>query len=174
MRRNTTVGRRGASCATDAARKKRRIQVRLHYKGGPHDRIGPIYVWDNGCGMTADELQRWATMGISQADAPDALSTSVRLPARCCTDQPARVWQASPVPRMAARESGDLEIDSSVVTGAISRFGVGAKRASFFLGRVIRVRRPLDASSVTRLSCRLPRKQSTIRLCRKRNCRKKR
>ncbi len=25
-------------------------------------------MWDNGVGMTADELRKWATMGISQSD----------------------------------------------------------------------------------------------------------
>lgn len=31
-----------------------------------------LAIWDNGAGMTKEELRRWATMGISQSDSADA------------------------------------------------------------------------------------------------------
>ncbi|KAF2077867.1 hypothetical protein CYY_000829 [Polysphondylium violaceum] len=71
-----------------------------------------ITVWDNGCGMNKDVLQRWATMGLSQADL-------LTMP----EDQ-------------AISASGKTE-GSHNFTGLISRYGVGGKKAAFYLGEEI-------------------------------------
>ncbi|KYQ90803.1 hypothetical protein DLAC_09444 [Tieghemostelium lacteum] len=65
-----------------------------------------IIIRDNGCGMTKDELQRWATMGLSQADLDP-------------TQDPSLV--------------------TSEISGLISRFGVGGKKAAFYLGSEVTV-----------------------------------
>jgi len=73
------------------------IQVRMREENGTVS----IFLWDNGCGMNANQLRKWATMGVTQSEVLGALPGS--------TDHSHR--------------------------GCISRFGVGAKRAGFFLGK---------------------------------------
>ncbi|PRP81795.1 putative fatty-acid-CoA ligase FadD9 (fatty-acid-CoA synthetase) (fatty-acid-CoA synthase) [Planoprotostelium fungivorum] len=68
-----------------------------------------IYVWDNGKGMKADQLRKWATMGESQCDDPSVQESRGK----------------------ANTDVGDR--------GFISRFGVGAKKAGFYLGKKITV-----------------------------------
>ena len=33
----------------------------------------PLYIWDNGKGMTPNQLKNWATMGVTQADNEDKI-----------------------------------------------------------------------------------------------------
>eukprot|EP01132_Coremiostelium_polycephalum_P008435 gene8435-10360_t len=65
-----------------------------------------ISFWDNGCGMNKDELQRWATMGKSQAD----IAAEVENPVDVVNNP-----------------------EDNTITGMISRFGVGGKKAAFYL-----------------------------------------
>eukprot|EP01133_Synstelium_polycarpum_P003680 gene3680-4235_t len=77
--------------------------IHINIKKPSSDGFTTITFWDNGCGMSKDDLQRWATMGMSQADI--------------------------------AKDSNRLkDMDSKTTTGLISRFGVGAKKAAFYLG----------------------------------------
>jgi hypothetical protein len=121
----------------------RRIQVRLEKRGNDSDPLGPLYIWDNGCGMTFDELKRWATMGISQMDLPPNVAAQ-----NAAAHAAARGANVAAAAAAAAADgddgsgeagNGDPRVDNSVVTGQISRFGVGAKRAAFFLGRRVKV-----------------------------------
>lgn len=120
-------------------------------------------VWDNGCGMTHEELQQWATMGISQASRLHFLPPQFCLIARATqSDRAANVAASQAHSLDAAPVDGNtfqvlsalcgviifnrntsrscVQMNRSVITGSISRFGVGAKRAAFYLGRSVRVR----------------------------------
>jgi hypothetical protein len=48
----------------------KKITVRLK------ERDQAVYIWDNGMGMTGDELNKWATMGVSQSDSATNSNTS--------------------------------------------------------------------------------------------------
>jgi hypothetical protein len=115
----------------------RRIQVRLEKRGNDTDPLGPLYIWDNGCGMTFEELKRWATMGISQMDMPPPPPPPGGGARGGATGDGGGGDDGSG--HVHSGGQSDPRVDSTVVTGQISRFGVGAKRAAFFLGRRIKV-----------------------------------
>ncbi|KAN0004303.1 hypothetical protein ACTFIZ_010471 [Dictyostelium cf. discoideum] len=93
-----------------------------------------IRIWDNGCGMNKDALQRWATMGLSQADLLDINGNDSGNNSN--SGEPA-VGTASSSSinnnnKQLAHSSGNGS--SEKATGLISRFGVGGKKAAFYLG----------------------------------------
>ncbi|GAM26398.1 hypothetical protein SAMD00019534_095730 [Acytostelium subglobosum LB1] len=74
-----------------------------------------IRFYDNGCGMTKNDLHRWGTMGMSQADV----------------------------------DGHDHTASGATITGMISRFGVGAKKAAFYLGTKVQVITKVSGSLFT-------------------------
>ena len=103
--------------------------------------LATIAVEDNGCGMTAQELNEWAVMNLSMQDrgiAPEEPAANARAGA-------------------AAAGAGA----GRFLSGELSFFGVGSKNAAFFLGNSIQVRpvpsRPAPATSPARYGPRLAR-----------------
>ncbi|EFA86710.1 hypothetical protein PPL_00513 [Heterostelium album PN500] len=87
--------------------------VKINIKKPDSRDLSSISFWDNGCGMSKDDLQRWATMGMSQADLEQKSQDTIT--------------------------SSDSVGSDKTATGMISRFGVGAKKAAFYLGTEILV-----------------------------------
>jgi len=61
--------------ALRSSTEKRQIQIRLKTSA---ESTGTIYVWDNGKGMNLQELKRWATMGLTQADYEDQVPENAK------------------------------------------------------------------------------------------------
>ncbi|KAK5578129.1 hypothetical protein RB653_003082 [Dictyostelium firmibasis] len=80
-----------------------------------------VRIWDNGCGMDKDALQRWATMGLSQADLLDVNGNETHGEGK------------SPIDNRQLMHSS-INGSNEKATGLISRFGVGGKKAAFYLG----------------------------------------
>ncbi|EGG25161.1 hypothetical protein DFA_03409 [Cavenderia fasciculata] len=87
--------------------------IKITIKKPDHNNISSIIIWDNGSGMNKEELQRWATMGMSQANSIDM--------------------------NQIVTKTSSSTPSSAATTGLISRFGVGAKKSAFYLGQEITV-----------------------------------
>ncbi|KAN0027109.1 hypothetical protein ACTFIU_009792 [Dictyostelium citrinum] len=112
---------------------KREIKVTIN-KPNSDLKTTSIRIWDNGCGMNKDALQRWATMGLSQADLLDINGNDNN-------GGYGEGGSTSTTTTTAATNSTNKQLIHSTgnganekATGLISRFGVGGKKAAFYLG----------------------------------------
>ena len=90
-----------------------------------------IAIEDNGCGMTAKELNNWAVMNLSMADRGQ---------------QP-----SEPLAQGRVAQGGEGTAATGVarfLSGELSYFGVGSKNAAFFLGDSIKISTRAEGASL--------------------------